>query len=126
MRQEMRTKPSVEAGIKSDSTDGRARVVDYQPGNGTRYVLVLTSLSGHPSQEKVLTREDQCALVWVQNFKRGWIAGFGGTNLVHYSDIQKHLGCSIMDAVSLAEIIGFLLNRPCVSVDDFLREKNAV
>lgn len=40
---ELRTKPFIEA-IKMDSVDKGVRIIEYQPGNGTRYVFSIHTL----------------------------------------------------------------------------------
>jgi hypothetical protein len=43
---ELRTRPTVDAGIVIRSRVDRTTLIEYQPSNGTRYVLALTDLSG--------------------------------------------------------------------------------
>jgi hypothetical protein len=123
MRTELRTRSTVESGIVSDETIGGVRLVEYQPGNGRKYVVSVSDVSHHASKEAVLARPRRTALVWVQSYGRGWDCSVGGDSPVHYSLVQSRLSCSIFDAVVLAELLGFLLGRPAVSVEEFLRER---
>lgn len=123
MRSELRVKSSVESAIVSDERVGGVRLVEYQPGNGKKYVVSVSDVSRHPNKGLALARSARTALVWVQNYGRGWDCSIGGANPVHYSVVQNRLGCSIFDAVVLAELLGLLLGRPAVSVDEFVRER---
>lgn len=45
MRLDVRTKPTVEAGIvKEIAVSANVMLYDYQPGNGTRYVIMIMSV----------------------------------------------------------------------------------
>lgn len=123
MRLELRTRPSVEAGIVTDETVGGVRLVEYQPGNGRKYVVSVSDVSRHANKGLALARSARTALVWVKEHGRGWDCSIGGDSQVHFSLVQNRLGCSIFDAVVLAELLGFLLGRPAVSVEEFLRER---
>lgn len=109
-----RTKPDVASGVCSDRKDGRARAVEYRPGNGTTYSLVLTDLSGMG-----MSRDDNDTLVWVKNFGRSLTLSTGAVSLTY---VQDHLRCSIMDAVVIAELLGWLTGREGPSVETFIRK----
>lgn len=123
MRSELRTKASVNDGIFSDEVDGDVRLVEYQPGNGTRYVFILTSLEDKETAARMTGHGGRPVLVYCHNYRRGFITQHAGKDPVHYNQVRKEFGCSIIDAVVLAELLGELLDRPCVSVDGYLRER---
>jgi hypothetical protein len=116
MREELRTRPDVGSGITVDEADGNVRLVAYEPGNGTRYSLVLTTLGSLKRAEYVLGKS--AVLVYVTNFSRGFFLPAGK---VHHHFVQERLRCSVFDAVIVAELLGHLLGRECVTVEEFVR-----
>jgi hypothetical protein len=123
MRDELRTKPSIRDGISSDLTNGGIRAVEYQPGNGSRYSLVLSDLSFMPTTSRAVKPPNGTVLVWCANFGKGWLTENYGSAPVHFTSVREKLGCSITDAVVLAELIGYLLSRPYVSAEDFKKTR---
>jgi hypothetical protein len=131
----LRTKPTVADGIVSSESnaDDSMRVVDYQPGNGTRYVVlfgfisrpdppadatnvgngVLRSTALPVKALELLGRSDaheavKKRLVQVTLFRGGSGRSLivGGTELVHWVYVKEKLGVPEPDAVVLAELIG--------------------
>lgn len=107
----MRTKPDVASGVRSDTGPGTVRSVAYEPGNGTRYAVVLSEV---PPAHGVRAG----TLVWVRNYGRGFQLEDGP---VDYLSVMRELRCSVFDAVVLAELIGWAMSRPATSVEEFLR-----
>jgi hypothetical protein len=122
---ELRTKATVAEGITKQSEAEGARFVEYQPGNGTRYVLVLTEL-GRLGPEACtacgLGREGTGVLV-------SWVNGFRAPSMVVPSDggylapnyVERKLNSSMADAVVLAELIGTLLGCEFMSCEDYAK-----
>lgn len=108
----MRTKPDVVSGVRSDTGAGTVRSVTYEPGNGTRYAVVLSEV---PPTRGV----DPGILIWVRNYGRAFMLEDGS---VSHLSVMRELRCSIFDAVVLAEFIGWATNRRAVSVEEFLKQ----
>lgn len=119
MRKELRTKPDVGSGLLVDERSEGSRLVSYEPGNETRYSLVLTALSTFRKARYVLGTE-AATLVYVSNYGRSMILPEGET--IHHHVIQEKMRCSVFDAVVLAELLGHLTDEKCTTVDSFIRE----
>jgi hypothetical protein len=135
MRQELRVKPSVESGLVCDELEENVRVVSYEPGNGTRYVLVISQMGStstwasgtapHISPKALTNALGVPAgswLVWCNNYNRA-LALAADSDVVHYSYVREKLGCCIIDAVVLGELIGHLLGIRHVTVDEYVQER---
>jgi hypothetical protein len=119
MRNELRTRPDVESGIRVDEEAGGTRILSYEPGNGRRYGIVLTDLAPLRKAEQAIG-SDGGALAYVSNYGRGVILPEGEP--VHYHAVQAALRCSVFDAVVLAEMLGRVLGEECTTVDQFMQE----
>lgn len=120
MRTELRTKASVQDGVKHFESDGCSSVLDYQPGNGTRYTLLISTIPGEGGR-KVLGCEPGSRLAFVQNYGKAVFLPSGAP--VQHEDVRKALGCSAVDAVVLAEVLGTLLGEEHTSCDEYLQER---
>lgn len=116
---EIRTKPTVRDGIKFDrSMDGltpeerigriiggmadqKVRFLVYEPGNGTRYDLVIIPLADLYPDPNV----DQY-LVVLENFGKSMRAMLGGSE--HWTYIKSKLGVTTATALTLAELFEYL------------------
>lgn len=114
----MRTRPDVRSGIRSDTGESVARVIAYEPGNGTRYVVVLTRLPVSTLADDALGGEPEY-LVWVKNYGRSMVLERGEP--VEHLDVMRALGCSVFDAVVLAELVGWATRRASTTVEDFIK-----
>jgi len=127
---DIRTKSTVEEGIVLDSLDSfhKVRIVEYQPGNGTRYMLVITRVAEPASSSELrnaLGTGDQRDTYLVAKVNGGFGTAMlvGGVHhLLHYSSVQEKLGVGLSDAVVLAELIGNLLNLKHVTCEEFEAE----
>ena len=119
MRKELRTESDVESGIKVSERDGNVWLVAYEPGNETRYSVVLACLESLKKAEYVLGGS---ILIHVTNFGRGFVLPDGK---IHHHFIQEKLRCSIFDAVVLAELLGYLLEEECMTMEQFVQEMSA-
>lgn len=82
-------------------TDGR-QVVDYQPGNGSRYMLVLTRLEGEESRA-VGCAGAPCIVIGLVNFEpnRCMIA----SHVPYYLYVADKLNLREPDAKAVAELL---------------------
>jgi hypothetical protein len=109
-----RTKPSVEAGIiHSNSNVGFppkiCEVVVYEPGNGTRYEVVVSRLPS--GSNRILGCDPE-----VPNFVCSWLNDVGKCMIVagdgyldHSYVMEKMHISSVADAMVLTELFGYLL-----------------
>lgn len=124
---DIRTKTTVQEGIVLDQETGYpyTRVVEYQPGNGTRYVLVITRVATPTSCKEVRNvlgtgDERDTFLVAKLNAGQGTAMLVGGIDhFLHYGLVQEKLRVGISDAVVLAELLGNLLNLPHFTREQF-------
>lgn len=119
MRKELRTRKTVFSGVSHQRHVGHTSSLTYQPGNGTTYRLITADLSSHHG-----AYAPGSVMVFVQNFGRGFVTSSVNDGVLHWAEVQEALGCSVFDAVVLGELLGELLQRPCVTVDEFLRERS--
>jgi hypothetical protein len=125
---DIRTKATVQEGIVLDQETGYfhyTRVVEYQPGNGTRYVLVITRVATPTSRAEVRDvfgtgDERDTFLVVKLNAGQGTAMLVGGVDhFLHFNSVQEKLGVGLSDAVVLAELIGTLLNMKHLTCEQF-------
>ena len=119
MRKELRTKPDVASGILVDEGAGDVRIVTYEPGNGTRYSVVLTNLGGLRKADYVLG-PGSATLAYVSNHGRAIVLERG--RAIDYHRVQEVMRCSIFDAVVLAELLGHLTGVEHTTVEGFVQE----
>jgi hypothetical protein len=109
MAAELRTKPTIHECVTRDEygpLDAMSpRVVEYQPGNGTRYVMVLSPLP--EGSERITGHRPGTILAHVQNYGR--CVPVDPDEPVSPDRVRRALGCSAADATVLAEAIGFLI-----------------
>jgi hypothetical protein len=128
---DIRRKATVQEGIVFHHVDSfnKVQVIEYQPGNGTKYVLVITRITEPASPSELRDRlgtggERDTYLVAKVNGGYGTAVLLGGVNhYLHFNTIQEKLGCSISDAVVLAELLGQLLDMPHMTCEEFEAEE---
>jgi hypothetical protein len=114
----LRTK-SIAESIHRLSEEGVVRVVDYQPGNGTRYTLIITRV--HESQALGILgfpEDEGCYHVYLMGVGTLLLSPYG---LLHWNYVREKLHCGVADAVVLAEFLGHLLGRPHVTCEQYLK-----
>lgn len=120
---DFRSVQDVRDGIAYDVRDVSARMVEYRPRPGAAFCLVLTDLSVMPPQAVASLGRGLKSpwLVSVTNFGRSFVvdAGSGAS----WQSVRQALGCCVVDAVVLAELLGHLLGTPVETVDDYLRAR---
>ena len=117
-RDKVRTVPTVRDGIKIDRYPGdgitreehvgrilggmpdiESRFIRYEPGNGTRFDLLIIPLSGfHPN--------DSGFVVVLDNFGKSLRAALGGAE--HWTYLREKLGIALPDCIALAELFEYL------------------
>lgn len=113
---EIRTKPSVEDGImwRSECSSGYTTMVDYQPGNGTRYIVSITDFTTLSDEAKSTLGYGPPMPVPLFQVTRlnggfGMSMVFGERDEISWREFQK---CGVTtaeaDAVVLAELVGHL------------------
>jgi len=120
VRSDLRTKDSVEAGISLDKKQGNMRLIEYRPGNGRTYNLLISHLCDLKENDiqQALGISDNSILVYVL----GKVGNFT-VNLdrpIDYKWVQQELNCSIIDAVVISELVGSLYNLKYISSLDYL------
>ena len=113
---DIRTKATVRDGIVLDRLmEGETRVVEYQPGNGSRYVLVITKVARPTSTSKLrgaLGTGDERDTYLVAKINAGHGAAMlvgGVDHFLHYGTVAEKLKVGLSDGVVLAELLGGLL-----------------
>lgn len=114
---ELRTK-TIDKSVTVDGRSGPVRVVEYQPGNGTRYVLTIVQLDGLPGPARqAIGMSEGGWTVTVGRYKGVIHVGPGA--YLSSNAIRHWIDCSVFDGVVLAEIIGHLLGVPHVTCEQF-------
>lgn len=113
---DLRTKPIAES-VTADEHDGPVRVVEYQPGNGTRYVLTIVELGGLARRALESIGVDGGWTVVVHNYRAAMTVRPDGYLGPHF--VRPQLDCSIHDAVVIAEIVGHLLGVKHMTCEEF-------
>lgn len=111
---DVRTKATVEDGITLHDTAGPAQIIDYQPGNGTRYRLSIVDTSELSDDTNVWLGFGRKNTGWIITYlnNRGYAMVIGRNDKflsAHY--VQEKLRCGLSDAFVLAELLGKLLGR---------------
>ena len=101
-------------------------VVDYVPGNGTRYIMVFTDLTtlmayGDVSNLVGVQRGVACMSVsWINSPRNPSMLVTPG--FLHYSRIREKLGTTTVDGVVIGELIAHLVEGiTVVSTEEYLR-----
>jgi hypothetical protein len=113
---DFRTKPTVDAGITifEQMPVGDARFVEYQPGNGTRYQLILMNTRPYPKKVNEALGLDQEGGVIVSfplgKYQTMTLSNSGGYLSRGY--VAEKIGTdNRSDVAVLTELLGHLLNR---------------
>lgn len=115
----IRTKDSVEAGITMRMTDGANVFIDYQPGNGTRYLVAFAPVIPRLVGEMWgLAEASHIVALWpgAHNSAVMFVSGVPGHFLAH-SYVAEKLRVGRADAHCLAELIAHELGGSCVTAE---------
>lgn len=125
MNMELRTK-TINESFRTRNSSGEVMTAIYEPGDGTRYVAVVTVLSnGADAYASPMVREH---LGISGGGFLAFIEGYGTivlarTGLLHWRHIQGKLKVSERTAVILGELLGTLTGRPFVSCEMYLADR---
>lgn len=107
---EYRTKATIQEGITAqwELGDGRVSgvVIDYQPGNGTRYVLSFQHITDPGCAQHLGVSGGGCVVGWVDHLTIV-VPTYRGAFL-DWSYVAEKLKVNKADAVVLAEVIGYI------------------
>jgi hypothetical protein len=98
--------------------NGEIIALDYQPGNGTRYCLVVTKMTRLGPE--LLSSFGRSGPTWLVS----WMSGSEGKAMtcgggfLHFNYVREKLRCSESDAIVIAEIVGRLTGQKYVSCDE--------
>lgn len=116
MRAEIFRTKSVAEGLVLNEIRSNMRLVEYQPGNGTRYKLVVTKLPPSFSERigyggtayvvNLLTDPGDQRCVVIADYE-----------YIHHTKMEA-LSKSIVDRVVLAELLGHLLGQDSTTLQD--------
>lgn len=114
MKAEIFRTKSIISGIVFDEKHGDLRLVDYQPGNSTRYPLTITKLP--PSAARLTGYDGVIHQVTLMsdpgNLRTVLIADY---EYIHHTKMEA-LADSVVDRVVLAELLGTLLSQPSIKL----------
>jgi hypothetical protein len=119
----LRTKPTVEAGIvfREAFPDGR-EVVRYEPGDGTRYILIVSPLDGFSEcthrEVGLCYRWDNVIVTYASDpgDPHSMITHRGGH--IHYETVRERLKTTLASSITLAEVIAYVLGGTALSCDE--------
>ena len=110
---DFRTKPTVEAGITINESNGDINFVEYQPGNGTRYQLLIVDTTKLGEKANFALGADGGAVV--VSFPLGGYKTItlclGGGYLSRDYVAEKIGSSSLSDVAVLTELLAYLTDR---------------
>lgn len=118
----VRTKKTVKEGIRvQEEFEGRL-FVSYEPGNGTRYILLFTKLDGFSEGVgDLIGVGPKCWVVtYLNRDPRPSALISDNGQLLHWSYVGKKLQLRTPDAVVVAELIGHITGRPYITGDEVM------
>lgn len=95
---------------------GDQKAVDWQPGNGTRYLLIFVEL-----RDEIAGLANSWQVTWVHKRTTMFHSGAG---FISYSYVMEKMGCNVSDAVCIAEAIGHVLGIPSTQSEEFSPDLN--
>lgn len=98
---------SIEKSIIKDIKSGDVRLVNYQPQNGTRYMVLMTSVSAEIGL--ALGMGGVGAVFCLPLFPKRPAVMIVSGSFIHFRYVQEKLGVGLADAVVLAELFARLL-----------------
>jgi len=123
-----RTVPSVADGIVQDLRLRDTRAVVYEPGNGTRYSLLLVDLDHVPAgtMREMDLPANGILVFWANPLrtpqrKVGTVISATSASHIHPRILGRALGAPPADAMILSELFSYLLDLPLVGVTPYAR-----
>lgn len=118
----LRQTSSVEEGITELYEKDDVTVVCYEPGNMTRYVLTFSEVP--PESCRLLAVDPGAAIVSDINRRTSYV--FQPEGLLLFNYVGDKLSRREPDAVVITELIGFIMNRPVISCEEYTKKVLAV
>ena len=103
-KEDIRTVATIQAGILIDRQNAGVRFIDYCPGNGSRYEIVVS----HLNELEVPGCSDNFVLVSLKKTPSTWVS-YPFKSFASYDHIMKKLDVTLVDALALHEIINYIL-----------------
>ena len=121
---DVRTLPTVEAGIKCKEEKGTCKFVSYCPGNGTKYDLMFTDLTSFSESTKDLMgvpEKGWLVTVLNQDPRPSALISDNG-QLLHWTYVGEKLGFRTPDAIVVTELIGHITGRSYITGEEVMNE----
>jgi hypothetical protein len=118
----LRTKPTVEDGVTHVESTMDFNLIEYQPGNCTRYVVLISNIGERLSERSLNLLGTSKGSVMVQllsNLSNPRMMTIGNGDWIDPYWVQDQLKVSMSDAVVLGELIGHMLNYPHMTCEQF-------
>lgn len=130
MNLDVRTKTTIEEGIKLREDRGDSTFLLYAPGNGTKYAVLIQRSSLYSPELKDRLGLGVDGDGWIATYLNGLpmvsmvVADHQG-ELLHWKYVREKLKVSEADAVVLAELLGHVTGRTYIPSEEFLRSTNS-
>jgi len=126
MSLDVRTKTTIEEGIRIREEHGDSTFLLYAPGNGVLYTVLIQKLSTCSPEMKDRLGLGMLGDGWLVTYLSGlpmtsMVLVDNKGELLHWEYVREKLRLSISDAIVLAELIGHMLGRPYLPSEDFLK-----
>lgn len=109
----MRNRDFEEAIRWEVNSSSQCKMMDYQPGNGSRYVIVFTQIPVEPAAPPMPRYPLGWLVALADGAEGGKCAVFVGSGWLSRSYVKEKLRLlSNSDVAVLTEIIGFVIGRP--------------
>jgi len=116
---ELRQKPTVEAGIVARETTMGRTFIEYQPGNGTRYVFLFVEIVGMPKLTEHAGANPHSWLVMDTIHNSAYL--FAAHGFIAPQLVKEKLGRNEVDSVVVAELIAHVIDRSAFTCEEYLR-----
>jgi hypothetical protein len=130
MRVEWFRTKTVEQGIVLRAALNESLFIEYQPGNGTRYPLLITPIHDFPTEARSRmgagreppTGRELMVTLFRDEYRTVLVGGF----FLAPSYLQEKLGVGEVDAVIIGELLGHLYGVPAKTVEQHVAWKNSL
>lgn len=122
---ELRTKPTVQDGIVLREKNG-SQLVIYEPGNGTRYTMLITQITPFGFTDKArdalgLGKRSIGYVVAWPHLRYQSLTYTAGSYLAPIWLCEK-TGCTLADAVVLCELLAYLTDCTAQTCEEYRRD----
>jgi len=121
---DLRTKTTVEEGIVLDETSDIGRVIEYQPGNGTRYLVLIQHLDclSSKAHERIGCSADSILITTLTDPSNQRAVVAGASGLLHWSRLER-LFPSVSDQIVVAEMVGHVMGLDHVTCEEYQADR---